>query len=176
MNEIPAHSRRRGPHDSRKIYSYICDEERWKAFITLLESEKCGKTIVYSLDRNHGIALTKHLRYRNVNAEYIDGDTKEPKRDAIFEKFRHGRTKIIISVRLLIEGVDCPSVESVVFTYPVYSRLRFQQMVGRALRGTTVGGTELCNVYSPDIINEQFDEMIYNYSYSTLGWKKKSIK
>lgn len=47
---------------------------------------------------------------------------------------------VLVSVRMLTEGVDLPSAQSVLLARPTTSRILLRQMIGRALRGPQVGG------------------------------------
>lgn len=172
---IPKYSRYRGPEDSRTLKELIVDPDRWQAIIGCIAREERGQTVVYALNREHGRAITHHLRIDGVRAEYFDGETPINMRIGILERFRNGDTRVLVNVALLIEGVDCPAAEAAVLTYPVRHAARLQQMVGRVLRGPAIGGTENCRVWAPEGSQEELDESLYSTGYQYKGWKVKIV-
>ena len=53
---------------------------------------------------------------------------------------------MLMCVLKLGEGVDLPHTRTVFLTTPTASEIRLRQMLGRALRGPAVGGTEVANL------------------------------
>lgn len=60
---------------------------------------------------------------------------------AVLDKFRRGELDVLINVRMLTEGTDVPSVQTVFLTRQTTSPVLLTQMIGRALRGPKFGGT-----------------------------------
>jgi hypothetical protein len=56
--------------------------------------------------------------------------------------------EVLINVQILTEGVDIPEVQTVFLTRPTSSEILLRQMIGRALRGTKAGGTEVAYIVS----------------------------
>ena len=69
-----------------------------------------------------------------VSAAYIDGNTDRPAREAIFDGFRAGKVKVIVSVATLTAGIDLPSASCVIDARPTKSEIAWVQWVGRGLR------------------------------------------
>ena len=76
-----------------------------------------------------------------------------------------------MNVALLIEGVDCPAAESVLLTYPLNSQLRLRQMIGRVLRGPSIGGTKECRVWAAEGSQKWLERLLYGTDYRFEGWK-----
>lgn len=55
-------------------------------------------------------------------------------RRAVLERFRTGRTQVVVNCMVLTEGFDAPDVDCVVIARPTTSRALYQQMAGRGLR------------------------------------------
>jgi superfamily II DNA or RNA helicase len=51
-----------------------------------------------------------------------------------------------VNVGVLTTGFDAPKVERLILARPTMSRVLFEQMVGRGLRGPKFGGYEKCTV------------------------------
>lgn len=172
---VPKFERWKGASDRRSLQSLVSSRDRWLASIKRLQDNELGQTVVYALDRQHGKALTRHLRYLGAQAEYIDGETPYEDRVGVLERFRDGSTRILINVALLIEGVDCPAAESVFLTYPVESEIMYRQMVGRVLRGPVIGGTEKCEVWAVEGSQERMDRRLFGSGLSFAGWQIKML-
>ena len=167
---VPPYSIWKGPSDTRSLRSFVLDLDRWTAIVTFVQhSDK--QHVVYALDREHGRALTRHLRFVHVNAEYIDGETAITNRVAILERFRNKETQTLVNVGLLVEGVDCPAADTVVLTFPIKSEPRLRQMIGRVLRGPAAGGTASCQVASIDGSASWLDSVLYSAPFRYDGWK-----
>lgn len=119
----------------------------------LANREKYGKTIVFAANVKHAAILAREFREKGVEAEYVashrpdgsDQDTAE-----IFENFRNGEYQILVNVQMVTEGVDVPDVQTVFLARPTSSEILVRQMIGRALRGLEVGGTEQAYLVSFD--------------------------
>lgn len=72
------------------------------------------------------------LRELGMVAEMICGVSKD--RREILDRFRTGKTQILVNSMLLTEGVDIPSIDCVVCLRPTKVRSLFSQMVGRGCR------------------------------------------
>ncbi len=72
-----------------------------------------------------------------IQALHIDGLSSPPQRRAVLDKLAHpteGSATVLSNIQVLTEGVDVPSVDSVVFADPKTSKIAIAQAVGRALR------------------------------------------
>jgi superfamily II DNA or RNA helicase len=92
------------------------------------------KAIVFCAGVKQALDITAKFRALGITAECIIEATPEKERDAIFERFQDGTTHILISVNVLCEGFDEPTVEAVLLARPTKSRALLVQMCGRGLR------------------------------------------
>lgn len=171
---FPDAMRWRGPEDPRSIQSFALDGARWAALVGHLLRTPERRTLVFSHNREHGLFLTRHLRHGGLRAEYVDGETPDRVRQGALERFAAGKTKALVSVRLMLEGIDVPGAEAVCLTYPVTEAGRLQQIVGRALRGPASGGVDVATVVSPDLSDVSFDDLMRTrYHYG--GWLRRPM-
>lgn len=61
-------------------------------------------------------------------------------------QFRRQELRILFNVEVLTTGFDAPKVDTIVMCRPTLSRVLYEQMVGRGMRGPKMGGTEWCEV------------------------------
>ena len=121
------------------------------------KAKEYGQTIVFAVNINHAIALTKLFGKAGVKSDYIVSDI----RDAItgvtisrednerkLQQYRDGKLQVLINVNILTEGVDLPQTKTVFLARPTVSKILMTQIVGRALRGTAAGGTAKAYIVS----------------------------
>ena len=117
--------------------------------------EEYGKTIIFALNIANAIALTKLLKNRGVRAAYVvssihDGNHKisigAEENARVISEFKHDKLDVLVNVNILTEGFDDPKVKTVFLARPTLSSVLMMQMVGRALRGPRVNGTDTANI------------------------------
>jgi len=124
-----------------------------------------GKTIIFA--RNHDHAKFIEERFNHHYPEYaghfariIDNYAKYPQ--SILDDFsqKDKAPHIAVSVDMLDTGVDVPEVVNLVFFKPVYSKIKFWQMIGR--------GTRLCpDLFGPGADKQDFRvfDFCFNFDY-----------
>lgn len=140
----------------------------WMAVVETV-SALPGSSLVYCHNRNTGQLLTQHLRHIGCSAEYIDGDDSLSIRLSALERFRDGKSRILVNVNLLLEGVDMPNADNCLMTYTIKSPVRFSQVVGRVLRGAAVGGKGSASVWVPDRISQRRVDAVTSFDLSGLN-------
>lgn len=119
--------------------------------------KKYGQTIVFAVNVVHAIHLSTLFNKAGFNADFIVSDVKDPitgvtlsrkDNEEKIERYRKGELKVLINVNILTEGVDLPKTQSVFLARPTVSTILMTQMVGRALRGTSAGGTDKAYIVS----------------------------
>ncbi|MCG6138388.1 MAG: DEAD/DEAH box helicase [Nostoc sp. LLA-1] len=114
-----------------RVCTPVFNEEVVKRYFEICPQRKA---IVFCASVNQALDIGNKFRACGVTAECIVGQTQEEERDLIFERFSDGTTQILISVNVLCEGFDEPTVEAVLLARPTKSRALLIQMCGRGLR------------------------------------------
>lgn len=97
-----------------------------------------GKTIIFAKNKNHANLLDSlfnemYPQYRGKLTAVIYSDIKD--KSVLIEKFKDEYfPRIAISVDLLDTGIDVPEIVNLVFAKPIYSKVKFWQMIGRGTR------------------------------------------
>jgi superfamily II DNA or RNA helicase len=117
----------------------------------LAERGKYGPTLIFAINVPHAALLAADLREHGVHADYVasyrpDGSDGDPM--AVIRKFREGQLDVLVNVLMATEGVDVPEIQTVFLTRPTTSEILMRQMIGRALRGPAVGGSEYAYLVS----------------------------
>jgi len=95
--------------------------------------------------------LREFLENRGIRASVVYAGAKSSegekvrKRDEkarILEAFRRNDFDVLINIKMLTEGTDIPDVQTIFITRETKSDILLPQMIGRALRGPRMGGTE----------------------------------
>ena len=113
--------------------------------------ERYGKTIIFADRWFQCEQLREFLENRGVRAGVVYSGSKSSEggrirnRDEnarVLDAFRRNELDILINVKMLTEGTDIPDVQTIFMTRETTSDILLTQMVGRALRGPRMGGTE----------------------------------
>lgn len=103
--------------------------------------DRLGKTIIFARNHNHANFIAERFdknypQHKGKFAQVID--SHNPYAHSLLDDFSEPdkQPTIAVSVDMLDTGVDIPEVVNLVFFKPIYSRVKFNQMIGR--------GTRLC--------------------------------
>ena len=121
--------------------------------------ERLGKTIIFARNHDHAEFIKKLFdeRFKSTKGSFAEViDHYQYSAEQLIEDFSKKDTDphIAVSVDMLDTGIDVPEVVNLVFFKPVYSRIKFWQMIGR--------GTRLCeNLFGPD--QDKADFRIFDF-------------
>jgi len=97
------------------------------------------KSIIFAVSHAHAKRLWEGFNrlypelQRQGMAEIIDSHMERA--DATLDDFKHrNMPRVAISVDMLDTGVDVPAIQNLVFAKPVFSKVKFWQMIGRGTR------------------------------------------
>lgn len=97
------------------------------------------KTIIFAVSHAHAKRLYESFNrlypelQRQGMAEIIDSHMERA--DSTLDDFKYKTMpRVAISVDMLDTGVDIPAIQNLVFAKPVFSRVKFWQMIGRGTR------------------------------------------
>ena len=116
-----------------------------------------GQTILFAINVVHAIQLTTLFQKAGIKADFIVSSVKDSitgitisreDNERKLDDYRNGKLQVLINVNILTEGVDLPKTKTVFLARPTVSSILMTQMVGRALRGTSAGGTASAYIVS----------------------------
>lgn len=138
--------------------------------------DRLGKTIIFSRNHEHADFIVKRFdhnypQYQGKFAQVIDSHNNYA--HALLDEFSnpHKEPTIAVSVDMLDTGVDVPEVVNLVFFKPVYSRVKFNQMIGR--------GTRLCpNLFGMGQDKTEFlvFDLCKNFQFFAQGIPETNVK
>jgi DNA repair protein RadD len=132
---------------------------------------KRGRSLVFACSIAHAEILTVALNRALGSdcAAVVTGQTPRAERAAVIERFRDGDgLRFLCNVGVLTTGFDAPRANAVCITRPTTSALRYEQMVGRGLRGPENGGTAECLVV--DVQDDGLPDGIQSYTRVAHLW------
>ncbi|BCN31861.1 type I restriction endonuclease subunit R [Anaeromicropila herbilytica] len=97
-----------------------------------------GKTIIFAKSKSHANLLDAlfnemYPQYKGKMTAVIYSGVKD--NEILIEKFKTEEfPRIAISVDLLDTGIDVPEIVNLVFAKPIFSKVKFWQMIGRGTR------------------------------------------
>jgi superfamily II DNA or RNA helicase len=112
----------------------------------LCELPREWPVLFFGCSVEHATAVAVLLRRRGRAAATVTSSTRSATRRALIEEFRTGRISVLCNYGVLTTGFDAPTVRALVIARPTASRVLYEQMIGRGMRGPAFGGTDECLV------------------------------
>jgi len=136
--------------------------------------DRLAKTIIFARNHDHAVFIEERFNhhyphYKGHFARVIDNRAKYPQ--SILDDFsqKDKAPHIAISVDMLDTGIDVPEVANLVFFKPVYSRIKFWQMIGR--------GTRLCpDLFGPGEDKADFRVFDFCFNFDFFRENPKGIE
>ncbi|QRK05244.1 DEAD/DEAH box helicase [Archangium violaceum] len=135
-----------------------------------------SQVLVFACSVAHANLLTVALNraFGDESAAVVTGQTPRTERASVIERFRDGSLRFLCNVGVLTTGFDAPKADVVCVTRPTTSAIRYEQMVGRGLRGPKNGGTDWCTVL--DVQDEGLPDDVKSYARVLALWEKRSTQ
>ena len=102
--------------------------------------DRYGKTLIFAMNAHHCVSLCDALNAKGVKCDYLY--SRNDDNTAKIRRFQNNELEVLVNINILTEGSDIPDIQTVFLTRPTTSDVLLMQMVGRALRGKSFGGTE----------------------------------
>jgi len=136
--------------------------------------DRLAKTILFARNHEHAKFIEERFNHHYPHhaghfARIIDHYAKYPQ--SLLDDFsqKDKEPHIAISVDMLDTGIDVPEVANLVFFKPVYSKIKFWQMIGR--------GTRLCpELFGPDDDKEDFRVFDFCFNFDFFNENPEGIE
>ncbi|MGW2287159.1 DEAD/DEAH box helicase [Streptomyces phaeochromogenes] len=129
-------------------------------------------TLLFATSVDHARYLAAMLNDRGIRSAAVDSNTSPQDRRRRIEDFRKKRIRVLTNYGVLTQGFDAPATRVVVVARPVYSTNRYQQMIGRGLRGPKNGGKETCLILNVSDNIANYDTQLAFTQFEHL-WSRK---
>jgi DNA repair protein RadD len=160
----------------RQLKSGSNDQARFKAIVDLCRKiDQVGeRAIVFSESVDYGEALHLVLQTYNARSANVSGRTPLVQRQKHLRDFESGHLKILINTNLLTTGYDAPGFQHLILGAKVGSPTLFEQIVGRAARGSELGGVAESTVWQFEDHLKLHGYPASYYRYEEFEWSKYS--
>ncbi len=121
----------------------------------------------------HAQFMARHFTKYGVGAVAIWGDSPESERRKALKDLATGHIQVVFSVDLFNEGVDVPSLDTILMLRPTDSPTLFMQQLGRGLRRSS--GKSFCTVL--DFVGTHRKEFRIDRRFrALLGGSRRSVE
>ncbi|MEV8516282.1 DUF3427 domain-containing protein [Dactylosporangium sp. NPDC051484] len=167
LSDVPW--RRGRGYDEAALTDVYTSDMAWVRFVyqqlerhvTNLSTIRC---LGFCVSVAHARFMAEQFQRLGVAAVAIWGETPETERAAAIRDLADGRLQVIFSVELFNEGVDVPSVDTLLMLRPTESATLFLQQLGRGLR--IAKGKSVCTVL--DFVGHHRREFRFDLRYRAL--------
>ena len=126
----------------------VWDERRFWSTVDAVVSEAQVnvKGLLFSEGLEHADALTAGLIASGLRSYVLSSRTPDRERARMLGWFRDGSVRVLVKKEILTTGFDLPALGFVALASRIGSAIKYEQIIGRAVRGPAVGGTATASV------------------------------
>ena len=137
LRDIPW--RRGVGYDISELSNLYTANDAWarrviKEVVSRVDNPHKMKALGFCVSIQHARFMAKKFNDAGISSAAIWGDTPDTERRGALKELADGRIKILFSVDLFNEGIDIPSVDTLLLLRPTESATLFLQQLGRGLR------------------------------------------
>ena len=100
----------------------------------LKERSELTRVLAYCNSRNEGKRFCNLLNEGGVTSIYFDGETDLETRHRYIADLEEDRVRVLVTVRVLAEGIDIPAATTAMFVEPRNGHVQLTQCIGRVER------------------------------------------
>ena len=108
------------------------------------------RILVFAVNVQHAHEISSFLNFMGIKSDCVTGTTEEIERKNAISRFKRdgGDPRVLCNFGVLTTGFDAPRTSAAVIARPTTSLVLYSQMVGRAIRGPKVRGTEKAEIWT----------------------------
>jgi superfamily II DNA or RNA helicase len=176
LTDIPW--RRGQGYDVEALSNLYTSTDAWartvlQEVLRLADDPATMRALGFCVSIDHAQFMAKHFNNAGVPAVAVWGDSSQADRTAALRDLAAGKVRVVFSVDLFNEGVDVPTVDTVLMLRPTESPTLFLQQLGRGLRRSK--GKTFCTVL--DFVGIHRREFRFDRRYRALiGGTRRDIE
>jgi superfamily II DNA or RNA helicase/HKD family nuclease/SOS-response transcriptional repressor LexA len=124
---------RNGRFDPEELSNKLATLARARHALTQWRAKAQKRTLAFCVSTRHADYMADHFTRAGVSAAAVYAGSELGRAQAL-EKLEDGSLQVVFSVDLFNEGVDLPSIDTVLMLRPTESKILFLQQLGRGLR------------------------------------------
>jgi superfamily II DNA or RNA helicase len=178
--DLSALERRRGGYVPAELSTlYTGDHRRVDLILSELEKKVAEplrmRALGFCVSVEHARFMAERFRTRGFKAEALDATSPAVVRQAALRRLQSGELQILFAVDLFNEGLDIPSIDTVLLLRPTESAVVFLQQLGRGLRLSPDTGKSCLTVL--DFIGQQHRRFRFDLRYrALLGCSRRQLE
>ncbi len=127
------------PQSITHRFRFLADKERLPALKQYLEDEQPRQLIIFCNSKRNSELLFRKLKNSVDSLEYIHGGLDQAKRTSIFNRFKRGKTRVMIATDVAGRGLDFSRVSHIInYDFP-HTAENYIHRTGRTGRMGNVG-------------------------------------
>lgn len=126
-----------GKYDIASLEAVLALNQRKEQVLEKYKQLAGASTIAFCASINHAEDMAAYFNSKKVNSKALHSQSEDAngqQRQLALREFSGGNIQVLFVVDLFNEGVDIPSVDTVLFLRPTESYVVFMQQLGRGLR------------------------------------------
>lgn len=124
--------------DDVALFSKLTSDERVKHVVEKIEAYTVCKEerrgLIFCSRNTEAAELSAKLNALGYRTRAISGETSEDERNQAIDDLENGKLQYILSVDIMNEGIDIPSINQIIMLRRTDSTVVFTQQLGRGLR------------------------------------------
>ena len=164
-------------YDVNGLTNLFTADDAWarqviQALMDKVDDVRRIRALGFCVSIEHARFMARVFNHHNIPAEAIWADTPAPEREAALRDLQERRVNVVFSVDIFNEGVDVPSVDTLIMLRPTDSPTLFLQQLGRGLRKHH--GKSACTVI--DFVGLHRKEFRFDRRFGTiLGGTRREL-
>lgn len=104
------------------------------AFVDKVADRRRARALGFCVTVEHARFMADYFTERGIPSEVVSGETADARRRGAPGRLDQREVNVLFTCDLYNEGIDIPSVDTILFLRPTQSPVVFQQQLGRGLR------------------------------------------
>ena len=132
---------RNGKFDPEELQNQLATEARAEHAYQHWLKHKQSRTLAFCVSTRHADFMAEFFQRKQIRCAAVHSKSMTRRNEAL-EQLDRGDLDVIFSVDLFNEGVDLPTIDTVLMLRPTESKIIFLQQLGRGLRQAKESGKE----------------------------------
>jgi len=128
--------------DDEELTTAVATQARAANALDQYKKRKGNRTLAFCVSQRHADFMADYFHNAGIKAVAVHSGESSAPRAASLEQLRDGLLDVIFSVDMFNEGIDIPSLDTVLMLRPTESKIIWLQQFGRGLR-TSPGKSHL---------------------------------
>ncbi len=118
---------------------HVSSDEKMKLLVGVLKKENPASVMIFCNTKRSCEVVAKRLQMNDIQADFLIGDLPQSKRLQVLNKFREGKTPVLVATDVAARGIDVDDMEMVInFDLPVEAE-NYVHRIGRTARAGKTG-------------------------------------